>query len=154
MKKYTIGIDYGTLSARAVLLDTENGNEVCVSEYVYPHGIIAGTLNGVKLDDSAAFQHPQDYVDALSCTIADIIKQAGVLPQQIVGLGLDFTACTMLPVDGDFKPLCEKEEFKNNPMAYVKLWKHHGAQKQADYITEMAEKSEEKWLSEIGRAHV
>ena len=150
MKKYTIGIDYGTLSARAVLLDIENGNEVCVSEYVYPHGVITGTLNGVKLDESAAFQHPQDYVDALSHTIADILKQSEVLPEQVVGVGLDFTACTMLPVDDDFKPLCMKDEFKDNPMAYVKLWKHHGAQKQADYITEMAEKSGEKWLSAYG----
>lgn len=150
MKKYTIGIDFGTLSARAVLLDTENGNEVSVSVYVYPHGVITGTLNGVKLEDSSAFQHPQDYVDALTYTVSDILKQSAINPEQVVGVGIDFTSCTMLPVDGNFKPLCFRKEFENNPMAYAKLWKHHGAQKQADYITEMAEKRGEKWLSAYG----
>lgn len=150
MKKYTIGIDFGTLSARAVLLDLETGEEVSVSEYVYPHGIINETINDVKLDDSAAFQHPEDYLDALSYTVKTVVKQSGVEKEQIVGVGLDFTACTMLSVDADFKPLCLKKEFENNPMAYVKLWKHHGAQKQADYITDKAEQSGEKWLSAYG----
>jgi len=150
MKKYTIGIDFGTLSARAVLLDLEKGNEVAVSEYKYPHAVMSDNINGVKLDENSAFQHPQDYIEALSYTTKDVVKQAHIKVEQVVGIGVDFTGCTMLPVDADFKPLCMQDEFKNNPMAYVKLWKHHSAQPQADYITEMAEKSNEKWLTTYG----
>ncbi len=150
MKRYTIGIDFGTLSARAVLLDLETGSEISVSECKYPHGVITGTLNGVSLDENAAFQHPQDYIEALLYTIKNVVKQADVKPDQVVGIGIDFTGCTVLPVDESFKPLCQYSEFENNPMAYVKLWKHHSAQPQADYITKMAEKNSEKWLTTYG----
>lgn len=150
MKKYTIGIDFGTLSARAVLLDLENGDEVAVSEYKYPHGVITGKLNEIPLDDNVAFQDPQDYIEALSYTTHDVVKQANIVPEQVTGVGIDFTGCTMLPVDANFKPLCQQDKFKNNPMAYVKLWKHHGAQQQADYITKLAKETNEKWLTTYG----
>ena len=153
MKKYSIGVDYGTLSARAALIDLSNGAEVCVCEYAYPHAILCG--RDISNDTSAEslamqLQHPADYLEALEHTVKKVVSDSGISPKDVVGIGFDFTACTMLPITGDGTPLCFLEKYKNEPNAYVKLWKHHGAQAEADEITALAKKEGEEWLDIYG----
>ena len=122
MAKYSIGIDYGTLSARALLLNIQTGEEVCVSEMAYPHGVMDECLpSGKRLGDSWALQDPQDYLDALQVTIGELLQKSGVSPEDIVGIGVDFTSCTILPTLADGTPLCKVEGFEDTPHAYVKL---------------------------------
>ncbi|MBO5453372.1 MAG: ribulokinase [Clostridia bacterium] len=149
--KYCIGIDYGTLSARAILINLDNGNTVAESEFKYPHKVMDITLPcGTPVDKNSAFQHPQDYIDALSFTIRDIVKKSETNVNDIVGIGIDFTSCTMLPVDENAVPLCFKDEFKTEPQAYAKLWKHHSAQDEADYIDTLAKEHNQVWLDSYG----
>ena len=151
MKKYVIGIDYGTLSGRCVLVDMNSGDEVAESVLNYPHAVMDECLpNGDKLPSSYALQHPEDYLDVLKITVSDVLNKANVTADDVVGLGIDFTACTILPMDENGTPLCMKDEYKDNKHAYVKLWKHHAAQGEADDINELAAKRGEKWLSIYG----
>lgn len=151
MKKYSIGIDYGTLSARALLLDIETGEEVAVSEHKYAHQVMEQALpTGEKLGIDWALQCPSDYIEALEKTIHSVMEKSDVVPEAVIGIGVDFTSCTILPVKEDGTPLCEIERFSREPHAYVKLWKHHAAQYCADLLNEIAEKRGEKWLSLYG----
>lgn len=151
MKKYAVGVDFGTLSARAVLIDLSNGMETAVSEYVYPNGILTDNFfNGVTLEKTAALQHPQDYLDALGITVRRLLKNTGVDAADIVGIGLDVTSSTVLPVMEDGTPLCFADPFRNEPHAYLKLWKHHSAQREADDMTWLAKEREELWLGRYG----
>ncbi|NLK39304.1 MAG: ribulokinase [Clostridiales bacterium] len=151
MKRYAIGIDYGTLSGRAVLVDVETGEELAESVCEYPHGVMDTMLNGkIPLEPDFALQHPQDYLDVLLHIVPRVVQQAGVSPDEIVGIGTDFTASTIFPVRADGTPLCFLPEYENNPHAYVKLWKHHAAQKQADRINQLARERGEKWLDRYG----
>jgi len=150
-KRYVIGIDYGTLSGRAVLMDALTGQEMAVSELAYPHAVMDKALpSGQPLPDQFALQHPQDYLDVLSHVISEVLAQSGIAPEQVVGLGLDFTACTLVPLDEIGTPLCFNPKFADNPHAYVKLWKHHAAQAEADEITELAKARGEDWIDIFG----
>ena len=116
MGKYTIGIDFGSLSGRALLLDISSGKEMASSVYEYPHGVMdKGLPSGEKLGSDYALQHPQDYLDVLYHTIPEVIKSSGVNPKDIVAIGTDFTACTMIPCKADGTPLCFFDEYKHNP---------------------------------------
>jgi len=153
--KYTLGIDYGTLSGRASLIPVGSSVEVAFSAYEYPHAVMDPVSDKAKalfgsLPQDFALQHPQDYIDVLSHTIPEVIKKSGVSPEDIIGVGIDFTACTMLPVTADGTPLCFLDEFKNNPYAYIKLWKHHAAQDKANALNEIAHKMGEKWIDRYG----
>lgn len=151
MEKYSIGIDFGTLSARAILVNLADGRVCAQSEFTYPHGVMELSLpDGTPLEKSSAYQHPQDYLDALSHTVRDVVATAHVAPENILSLGIDFTACTVLPTAEDGTPLCFFEEFSSEPHAYVKLWKHHSAQAEADFITELAIKNGQSWLNSYG----
>ncbi|NLV57769.1 MAG: ribulokinase [Clostridiales bacterium] len=151
MSKYTIGIDYGTLSGRAVLVDVATGGQIASATFDYPHGVMDEALpSGKKLGHDWALQHPQDYVDVLTHTIPKILKDSGISPEDVIGLGTDFTACTVLPVKADGTPLCMLPEFSDNPNAYVKLWKHHAAQDKANRLNEIAANRGEKWLKNYG----
>lgn len=151
MAKYSIGIDYGSLSGRAVLVNVETGEELATSILEYPHAVMETELPyGAKLGVDWALQHPQDYLDVLSHTIPSVLKQAAVDVEDVIGVGIDFTACTVLPVKQNGTPLCFLEEYKNEPHAYVKLWKHHAAQDKANQLNEMAQKMGEKWLPRYG----
>ena len=151
MGKYTIGVDFGTLSGRAVPVDVTTGNELGSSVFEYPHGVMDEKLpDGTKLGVDWALQQPQDYLDVFSHTIPDVLKKTGISPEDVIGIGIDFTACTILPVKADGTPLCFLKEFQSNPNAYVKLWKHHAAQDKANQLNEIAEKRGEDWLPRYG----
>ena len=129
MKKYSIGVDYGTLSARAVLVDVENGEPFGVdSVFQYPHGVMK-ELGGQPLPPDYALQHPKDYIDAIEFVLREVVAVNGVDPKSVVGIGVDFTACTVFPIDKKRQPICFDQKYAREPHAYSKLWKHHGAQK-------------------------
>lgn len=151
-KKYSIGIDFGSLSGRTVVVDVETGDEIGSCEHAYSHAVMSESLpNGTtKLATDFALQHPQDYLDVFSNTIPKVLKDTNISPNQIVGVGIDFTACTALPVLKDGTPLCFLDEYKDNAHAYVKLWKHHAAQDEANALNEIAEKMNEDFLKRYG----
>jgi L-ribulokinase len=151
MSKYVIGVDYGTLSGRAVLVDVKTGGELASAVYDYPHAVMDKTLpDGTLLGHDWALQDPQDYIDVLSHTIPAILKESGVSNEDVIGVGTDFTACTVLPVKADGTPLCFLPEYRNRPHAYVKLWKHHAAQDKATRLNEIAAARGETWLKNYG----
>ncbi len=151
MAKYSIGVDYGTLSGRALIVNNETGEELSSAVFEYPHSVMSECLpSGKKLGFDWALQHPQDYLDVLYNTIPAILKESGVSKDDVVGIGLDFTACTILPAKKDGTPLCFLEEYKDEPHAYVKLWKHHAAQHLANKLNEIAEERNEPWLKNYG----
>ncbi len=151
MAKYSIGVDYGTLSGRALIVNNETGEELSSAVYEYPHSVMSECLpSGKKLGFDWALQHPQDYLDVLYNTIPAVLKESGVSKDDVVGIGLDFTACTILPAKKDGTPLCFLEEYKDEPHAYVKLWKHHAAQHLANKLNEIAEERNEPWLKNYG----
>lgn len=138
MASHVIGIDYGTLSGRSVLVDTADGHVVASSAFDYPHGVLDRNLpDGTPLPADYALQHPQDYLDVLYHTIPRLIDASGISGNDIVGIGLDATACTVLPLDKQGQPLCIK--YPSEPQSYVKMWKHHGAQVLANRLTQAAE---------------
>lgn len=150
--KYSLGIDFGTLSARALLVEVETGREVTSSVYEYSNGVIDEVLpsSGEKLPPDWALQDPADYLTALETTVPEVLKKSGVSPEDVVGIGIDFTACTMLPIDKTGKPLRFDAKWEKNPHAWVKLWKHHAAQPEANKINELAEKRGEGFLQRYG----
>lgn len=152
MAKYTIGVDFGSLSARAVLVDTATGREICVSDMDYPHGVMDLTLaaTGAPLPAGYALQDPADYLAALEHVLRALFRESGVEPGEVAGIGVDFTCCTLLPVRGDGTPLSFDPAFRENPHAYAKLWKHHAAQKYADRINALARERGETWLRRFG----
>ncbi len=151
MTKYAIGLDYGTLSVRALLVNIENGEEVAVSVHEYSHGVMETALpTGEKLPAGFALQHPQDYIEGVEVVVRNVVKKSGISPDDIIGIGIDFTASTIMPVKLDGTPLCMLEKFARNPHAYVKLWKHHGAEEEALYIDKIINEREETWISNYG----
>ncbi|QPC82959.1 ribulokinase [Phototrophicus methaneseepsis] len=148
---YTIGVDFGTLSGRAVLVDTRDGREVAQAVYEYPHAVMDEKLpSGKSLPPEWALQHPQDYLDVFYKTIPAVIKESGIDPNEVKGIGIDFTASTPMPVMADGTPLCFVPGYEDEPHAYVKLWKHHAGQPQADKINAVARERGESWLPRYG----
>ena len=151
MSKYAIGVDYGTLSVRALLVNIETGEEAATSVYEYPHGVMEEHLpTGERLPSGWALQEPQDYVEGLIITIRNVLAEKKVLPEEVIGIGVDFTSSTVIPVKADRTPLCHLEKFTHNPHSYVKLWKHHGAEEESLQIVRIAKEREEKWLPLYG----
>jgi len=150
--KYTIGIDFGTESGRAVLVDVATGEEVATAVHAYVDGVIDEALPGsdTPLPPDWALQNPADYLAVVEVTIPAVLRQAGVSADDVIGVGTDFTACTMLPTRADGTPLCFLPEWRDNPHAWVKLWKHHAAQPEADEVNEVARQRGEAWLSRYG----
>ncbi|WP_093781991.1 ribulokinase [Streptomyces sp. yr375] len=146
-----IGVDFGTLSGRAVVVRVRDGAELGVAEYAYPHAVLDRALpDGTALPPDWALQVPSDYVDVLRHAVPKALARAGVRPEQVIGIGTDFTACTMVPTLADGTPLCELPDLAGRPHAYVKLWRHHAAQDQADRINALAEERGEAWLARYG----
>lgn len=139
-RKYVIGLDYGTESGRALLVAVDNGEELGTAVLPYRDCVIDSTLPGTgeRLPHDWALQNPRDYIDVLETTIPQVLREAGVDGKDVIGIGVDFTACTLIPVDGVGTPLSMKPEWEANKHAWPKLWKHHGAQRQADRINAVA----------------
>jgi len=152
MSKYTIGLDFGTLDGRAVLVDVNTGEEAATSVYPYPDGVIDEVLpdGKTKLGPDWALQNPADYLTALSHIIPEVLKKSNVSPKDIIGIGVDFTSCTMLPIDKQGTPLCMKDKWKSNPHSWVKLWKHHTAEPYAKRLKDIALKRQEKFIHRYG----
>lgn len=152
MRKYALGLDFGTESERTVLVDIENGNIVAMAVHSYTDGVIDEKLpsTGAQLPPDWALQNPADWLSAIKMTIPIVLKESGIEPEAVVGIGVDFTASTVLPVKKDGRPLCLMDEFKDNPHSWTKLWKHHAAQPQADRINKLAEDRNEKFLPRYG----
>ncbi len=149
--KYVIGVDYGTLSARAIVVDVQNGQTLATVVKEYPHGVMDQALpDGTLLLKDWALQHPKDYSEVLEEIVPAAIKQSGVDKADIIAIGTDFTGSTTMPVDKAGVPLCMKPEYAHEPHAYVKLWKHHGAQAEADEMTRIALERDEGWLAAYG----
>ncbi|MCI8928181.1 MAG: ribulokinase [Lachnospiraceae bacterium] len=151
MDKYVIGLDYGTLSARAVLVSVGRGEVAAESIYPYPHGIL-NTISGgnEELPVDFALQEIDDYVEAMYETIRTVVKQSGCRAEDVIGICIDATSSTFLPLTKSGTPLCKTEQFRTNPHAWLKLWKHHGAQEEADRMTELAAGRQEKFLMRCG----
>ncbi|MDD3839964.1 MAG: ribulokinase [Clostridia bacterium] len=151
-KRYSIGVDFGTQSGRAVLVEVDTGREVMTSVTPYKHGVIDEQLPGmgIKLENDWALQNPDDYIEVLTTAVPKVVKQSGVDPEDIIGIGVDFTSCTMLPVDKKGNALCQSDEYRSNPHAWVKLWKHHAAQPEANRLNKIAEERGEEFLKRYG----
>lgn len=153
-RKYAIGVDFGTESGRAVLVDVASGEEIATSVYEYQNGVIDEFLPvegaPVRLEPEWALQDPADYIRTFEHTIPDVLKQTNVDPDDVIGIGIDFTACTMMPVRADGTPLCTMPEYRRNPHAWTKLWKHHAAQPEADRINAVAREMGQTWLNRYG----
>jgi L-ribulokinase len=150
--KYAIGVDYGTESGRAVLVNVTTGEEVATAVHPYGDGVIDEHLPGSDepLPPDFALQNPQDYIEVLRVTIPAVLRESGVAPEDVIGIGTDFTACTMLPVDKGGTPLCMEPQWRDNPYAWVKIWKHHAAQPEANELNEIARRRGEAWLGLYG----
>lgn len=148
-----VGVDFGTLSGRALVVRVADGAELGTAVHEYEHGVMEERLTShqdEQLPPDWALQVPADYVSVLQNAVPAALRDAGVNPGQVIGIGTDFTACTMVPTTADGTPLSELTQFSGRPHAYVKLWKHHAAQPQADRINALAHERGEQWISRYG----
>ena len=154
MASYAIGVDFGTGSGRAILVDVADGRQLATAVSEYSHGVIDEALpiddGRVVLPPDWALQDPDDYLRVFRETIPEVLRQSGVEPADVIGLGIDFTACTMLPTTADGTPLSQDPELRANPHSWVKLWKHHAAQPEADRINTVAAATGQPWLDRYG----
>ncbi|MCL4237453.1 MAG: ribulokinase [Anaerolineae bacterium] len=149
---YAIGVDFGTESGRAVIVRVRDGAELGSAVYQYPDGVIDERLptSGERLPPEWALQNPDDYIGVFKNAVPAALKASGIDPADVIGIGIDFTACTMMPTLADGTPLCRVPQWRDNPHAWVKLWKHHAAQPEADMINETARQMGEGWLGRYG----
>ena len=150
--KYTIGLDYGTNSVRALLVNVANGAEIAAAVWVYRHGTTGVVLSR---DPNLARQHPADYLEGAEITIKQVIAAAkksvkGFSGEQVIGIGVDTTGSTPLPVDTQVQPLVFQKKFANNPAALAWLWKDHTSVDEANEITALAQKMRPQYLAKCG----
>jgi L-ribulokinase len=153
---YTIGLDYGTNSVRCVIVDVTDGGEVATSVYEYPTGEAGIILD--PADHNLARQNPADYIEGIEVTIKQALAAAkktnkAFNASQVVGIGIDTTGSTPLPVDQTGKPLSMLDEFKDNPNAQAWLWKDHTGHAEAAEITELAKKTHPEYLAKCGSTY-
>jgi L-ribulokinase len=154
MSRYSIGFDFGTESVRVLIVDVSNGAVAAIAARSYEHGVIDRELPtyGGRLPSDYAFQHPQDWLNSAAAACREAMAEPKLSPDAIVGIGIDFTSCTMMPALADGTPLCFVPGFERVPMAWPKLWKHHGAKEATDRINEVARERGEPWLARYGNA--
>ncbi|MFF5892859.1 MULTISPECIES: ribulokinase [Streptomyces albovinaceus subgroup] len=148
----TVGVDFGTLSARAVVVRVRDGAELGSAVHAYRNGVIDRSLpgSGTPLPPDWALQDPRDWREALRTAVPEALAAAEVDPSQVIGIGTDFTSCTVLPTTADGVPLAEQPAWADRPHAWPKLWKHHAAQDQADRINALAHQRGEPWIRRYG----
>ncbi|MBC8159594.1 MAG: ribulokinase [Roseiflexaceae bacterium] len=151
-RKYVIGVDFGTESGRALLVEVANGYEVASAVSEYSNGVIDERLPGtdIRLDPDWALQDPNDYVEVFKQAVPAVLAASKIDPADVVGIGIDFTSCTMLPTTPDGTPLCFLPEWRTAPHAWVKLWKHHAAQPEATRMTTIAAQTDATLLPRYG----
>lgn len=151
MTQYAIGVDFGTLSARALAVEIGTGRELASASMDYPHGVMSRALpDGTPLRPDWALQHPGDYAECLRAVVRETLRRAQLDPANAAGLGVDFTANTFLPVNAHGDPLCLQPEWQSNPHAWAKLWKHHAAQPFATRMEDAARARGEQFLERYG----
>ncbi len=150
--KYAIGVDFGSESGRVVLVDVGTGEEIATAVHAYANGVIDEKIPGtnIKLGPDWALQDPNDYLEVFKRSIPAVMKESGVNVEDVIGIGIDFTACTMLPTKADGTPLCFLPAWRNNPHSWVKLWKHHAAQPEANRLNEIAREKGFDFLDRYG----
>lgn len=150
--RFVIGVDFGTLSGRALVVRVDDGAEVGTAAHEYDHGVMDTALaaTGGELPPDWALQVPDDYRNVLRRAVPAAVEAAGIDPSSVIGIAADFTASTPMPVVADGTPVCEVDGFERRPHAYVKLWKHHAAQPWADRINATAAERNESWLARYG----
>jgi L-ribulokinase len=150
--QYVIGVDFGTLSGRALVVRVSDGAELGSSVHEYSHGVMDAKLaaTGEPLPPDWALQDPEDYRDVLREAVSAAVTVAGIDPAEVIGVATDFTACTVMPTDADGTPLCQLPGMAGRPHSYPKLWKHHAAQPQADRINALAHERGEPWIARYG----
>ncbi|HEY2948068.1 MAG TPA: ribulokinase [Micromonosporaceae bacterium] len=147
-----VGVDFGTLSGRAVVVRVRDGAELGSVVHPFRHGVISERLpaTDAPLPPDWALQDPGDWLEVLHTAVPQAVAAGGVRPEDVIGIGTDFTASTPLPVLADGTPLCRLDDLRGRPHAYPKLWKHHAAQPQADRINAVAAEMAQPWLSRYG----
>jgi L-ribulokinase len=150
--KYAIGVDFGTESGRAVLVEVAKGQEIATAVHQYAKGVIDERLpgSGIRLEPDWALQDPNDYIEVFRHAIPAVLQASGVDPADVIGVGIDFTACTMLPTKANGTPLCFLPEWRDQPHAWVKLWKHHAAQPEANQLNQIAREQGYDFLDRYG----
>jgi len=132
-RKYTIGLDFGSLSCRGVLVDVSDGHISAEASMAYPHAVMSSSLpDGTPLDGDFCLQSPADFRESMISVVRELASKCD--PADVIGIAIDTTASTVLPIDENFIPLCEDERFRSRPHAWMKMWKHHGAAPQAEKI--------------------
>lgn len=151
---YVVGVDFGTLSGRAIVVRVRDGAELGSAVFDYPHAVMDDVLaaSGDRLLPEWALQDPNDYLQVLSHAVPAAVADAGIDVDRIIGIGTDFTASSPMPVTADGTPLCRLDGLETRPHAYVKLWRHHAAQPHADRINRLAASRGESWLPRYGGA--
>ncbi len=146
-----MGLDFGTESVRALFVDLD-GNERASAFARYRHGQITKRLpgNNDELPSDFALQHPGDWLDSAARATRNAWRRVDKTGTRLIGIGVDFTSCTVLPAQGDGTPLCLLPEFKANPHAWPKLWKHHGAKRETEHIVKVARERQEEFLEQYG----
>jgi L-ribulokinase len=149
--KFALGIDYGTESGRVVVIRVRDGKLVASAVVPYPDGVIDERLpGGPKLEPDWALQNPLDYLYVLEKGVPKALKEAKVKAEDVVGMGTDFTASSPMPTKADGTPLCAVPQYRKHPHAYVKLWKHHAAQPEANRINEVGRERNEEFIRIYG----
>jgi len=151
-RKYSLGLDFGTESVRCLVVDMASGEEKIVSISEYRGGVITQKIPGtsVVLGSNWALQNPSDWLSSLKEVVHNALREGDIEPQEVVGIGICFTSSTVLPTTEDGTPLCFLVEWKSDPHAWPKLWKHHAAQPEADLINSLANQQKEPWLKRYG----
>lgn len=146
-----LGLDFGTAAVRAILLDADSGQELASSAALYPSGVLSRALpNGRPLPPDWALQDPADWLASLELAVCEVVRKAGVDRRRVRAIGIDATSCTLLPVRATGVPLCQVDEWADEPHAWPKLWKHHAAHAQATELTDHAVHSQVPWLRRYG----
>jgi L-ribulokinase len=153
VSRYAIGLDFGTNSCRSLLVDVSNGRELADHVFQYPSG-----KDGVILDSGEphlARQNPADYIEGILETIRGVIQKGKASdsdfdPMFIIGIGVDTTGSSPMPVDEHGQALCFQDRFRQNPAAMVWLWKDHTSYKEAEQITRLASDIRPEYLSRVG----
>ena len=146
-----LGLDFGTESVRAILIDAA-GRELATGTHAYRHGQILDQLpdHDVPLPAHYALQSPDDWLESAEQATRQALATSAIETSRVVGIGVDFTSCTMLPTMADGTPLCRLERFSRVPLAWPKLWKHHGAIEQTERMNRIARSRNESFLKRYG----